>query len=121
VLRETRSSLQSEVEQLRRRLDDRESELQRTYREMNALTLTKDNEISSLRAELKMKTFEAHSLGATFEVSSLSLPPVHIPPSLRSGWVNSRPPLSSWRFCERRSRCIGGSLACLPSSGRGCL
>jgi hypothetical protein len=81
VLRETRSSLQSEVEQLRRRLDDRESELQRTYREMNALTLTKDNEISSLRAELKMKTFEAHSLGATFEVSSLSLPPGS-PPSL---------------------------------------
>jgi predicted RNase H-like nuclease (RuvC/YqgF family) len=68
VLREVKSSLQSEVDQLRRRLDDKENELQRTYREMNAMNLSKDNEISSLRAELKMKSFEANSLGATFEV-----------------------------------------------------
>lgn len=67
-------------------MDDKEAELQRTYRELNAMNVTKDNEISSLRAELKMKSFEVTSLGATFEVlMPFRLAMVIV---IRRGWHN---------------------------------
>lgn len=67
VLREAKLSLENECEQLRRRTEVLASENIQLQREVSGLHSEKSAEISDVRAELKMKSFELTSLGTAFE------------------------------------------------------
>lgn len=69
VLREAKLSLENECNQLKRRNDTLLLDVSSLQREMNATVSQKNNEISEVRAELKMKSFELTSLGVNYEVS----------------------------------------------------
>lgn len=56
------------MEQLRRRSDLADANNSALVREMSASNSDKNQEISQVRAELKMRSFELTALGATFEV-----------------------------------------------------
>lgn len=67
VLREAKASLDVERENLRRRNDTLVLENKRLTKEMSDLDAVMNRELSDLRAELKMKTFEIGALGASYE------------------------------------------------------
>eukprot|EP01038_Epipyxis_sp_PR26KG_P012270 gene12270-16453_t len=67
VLRETKESLEHENENLKRRNESLTVESIQLQREISQLSNDKNNEISELRADLKMKAFELNALGITFE------------------------------------------------------
>lgn len=60
--------METQCNQLRSHLQLRDDDVSRLNRELSALSLARDSEVASLRADLKMKTFESTSLGATYEV-----------------------------------------------------
>ena len=67
VLREAKTSLESENELLRRKVDHLTEEVQQVSRQMTTSLHEKGCELQDLRSDLKMKIFELGSLGATFE------------------------------------------------------
>ena len=71
VLREVRSSLEAECAELKRSVASRDAELSTLSRELAEVRSVKDSDISQLQAEVKLKTFEATALGATYEVRHL--------------------------------------------------
>jgi hypothetical protein len=68
VLREAKASVENECNQLRLRNDTLSQQLSLVHQEMVNVQQDKNNTISDLRAELKMKGFELTTLGVTFEV-----------------------------------------------------
>jgi len=68
LLRETVQSLEVSSEQLRRGNEGLQKELALLQREGAAGLLDKGQELSELRAELRIKSFELTSLGVHFEV-----------------------------------------------------
>jgi hypothetical protein len=71
VLREAKASVENECHQLRLRNDTLSQQLSLVQQEMVNAQQDKNNTISDLRAELKMKSFELTTLGVTFEVCLL--------------------------------------------------
>lgn len=68
VLREAKSAMEAECHQLRQRNDSLAQQLSLLQQEMVSAQQDKNNAISDLRAEVKMKAFELTTLGVTFEV-----------------------------------------------------
>ena len=73
MLREIRQGLERDVEILRAKLNDKESEVNTLTKELAHVRSSGESEVSMLRAEIKMKHFEVTSLGATFEERSSQL------------------------------------------------
>ena len=74
VLREAKTSLEMENEQLKRKVEHLSSELSMLLKEHTTSVSEKTNEISELRASLKMKIFELTALG---DQHTLSILPIH--------------------------------------------
>jgi predicted RNase H-like nuclease (RuvC/YqgF family) len=70
VLRETIESNDTEITHLRRRCDALSVEVQALTKENLTLLSEKNQEISQLHGELKMKSFQLTALGVTFEVNT---------------------------------------------------
>lgn len=68
MLREAKTSIEQESNQLRLRNDSLSQQLSQAQQEMLALQQDKNTTIGELRAELKMKAFELTTLGVSFEV-----------------------------------------------------
>lgn len=68
MLKEAKVSLENECAQLRRRNDALSLDISALQREMNGSLSHKSGEVSELRAELKMKSFELTALGVNYEV-----------------------------------------------------
>jgi hypothetical protein len=68
VLRETKVSVESECNQLRQRNDALSQQVALLQQEVVNTAQDRNNAVSDLRAELKMKGFELTTLGVTFEV-----------------------------------------------------
>lgn len=68
VLREAKTSTENELNQLRLRNDALTSQLSMAQQALLNTANDKNNVISELRAELKMKSFELTTLGVSFEV-----------------------------------------------------
>lgn len=68
VLREAKTSIEHEANQLRLRNDSLSQQVSQLQQELHALQHEKGSTISELRAELKMKAFELTTLGVSFEV-----------------------------------------------------
>jgi hypothetical protein len=73
VLRETKVSVESECNQLRQRNDALSQQLALLQQELVNTAQDRNNAVSDLRAELKMKGFELTTLGVTFEVLMFAL------------------------------------------------
>lgn len=69
VLREAKESAELECEQLRRRLDKSQHELALQSKELTALETAKESDLSELRAQLKIKSYEFSSIAANSEVA----------------------------------------------------
>lgn len=78
ILKEAKDSLESECDTLRKREDTYINENRRLIKELSQLNIDKNQEISELRAELKMKIFEVTSLGASYEEKMSRLRQVEI-------------------------------------------
>lgn len=68
VLRETKASIENECNQLRLRNDSLNQQLNQSQHELANVNYEKNNIISELRAEIKMKSFELTRIGVSFEV-----------------------------------------------------
>jgi len=68
VLREAKTSTENELNQLRLRNDALTAQLSMAQQALLNTANDKNNVISELRAELKMKSFELTTLGVSFEV-----------------------------------------------------
>ena len=68
VLRDTVESNETEIAHLRRRCDALNNELHSINKDHAMQIKEKNQELSDLHAELKMKSFQFSSLGVTFEV-----------------------------------------------------
>lgn len=68
VLLEAKQSLEAECVQLRRRNDALSADLTALRQEMHASSGEKSDELSGVRAELRVKSFELATLGVSFEV-----------------------------------------------------
>ena len=67
MLRESKTSLENECNQLRLRNDSLCQQCAAVQQEMSNVQHDKNNVICELRAELKMKAFELTTLGVSFE------------------------------------------------------
>ena len=71
VLREGKTSIENECNQLRLRNDSLNQQLNQLQQELSNVNYEKNNIISELRAEIKMKSFELTRIGVSFEVMLL--------------------------------------------------
>jgi len=73
VLRETMTSLEHECNQLRYRNDTLSQLVNQSQQELSSQIQDRNNIISELKTELKMKAFELTRLGVSFEVSCITI------------------------------------------------
>ncbi len=63
-----RIAVEAELDIARRRLDEQTAKAENAVKELSIVKSEHGIEVSQLRAELKLKSFELSSLGASFEV-----------------------------------------------------
>lgn len=68
MLREIKNSLENELELTKRRVDEQASRADNLSSQLSTITAEKNLEISQLRAEMKLRSFELSTLGTNFEV-----------------------------------------------------